>query len=141
MRPRFHAALPPCLTAASFSLLFAPWVSSGQTTRSAYGFVRAVLASGFELPGWAHMLMLSVISLPAVAATACAAALLRLPRVAFFGAAIAGAVTLMAAGAGFLVTQTTGRPAPFGPWAGAMLGLATVAVAVLSLKKGRTSNA
>lgn len=108
--------------------LAAPWFHTGQQSRSAYAFLRALDGAGV-LAGWqAELLRAGVFAMPVLSALSLATVVLRAPGLAAVFCGL-GACVLLMLSVGILVHDQGSAPA--GPWLGTVLGGAAMAISFL----------
>ncbi|MCU1494029.1 MAG: hypothetical protein JWO62_1793 [Acidimicrobiaceae bacterium] len=125
-RRRVDPSVPIALVA--FSTVLFPWSLSGQTRRTGFGLAHATESAGLIPAMWARLALDAVYCLPALGGLACVAVLLgrAAPSRAF-----AGLVGAIVSTASIAVLLELGSGLEAGPFVGAVLGVATFAVAVI----------
>lgn len=111
------------LALAQAGALAAPWFTTGRVTRSAYGFVRALVGSG-AVHGWeAQLLRASVFALPLLAGLTFAAAVLRAGLATAVLCGTAGSVLLILSVCVLVNEHGSG---PLGPWLASVVGCCAI---------------
>jgi hypothetical protein len=117
---------PASTSALCAVVLAAPWVRTGNTTRSGYAFLRAAKEAGLVNSSLSHAAQFAVLALPVLAGFSVAMAVLGARRLGALACALSGMFTV---GCSLGALTVFGPRLPFGPWAALALGFATMASA------------